>query len=292
MLLAEYINNTAQLFANADLHFGHGTDNAIDEAVYLVYSGLGINFAEDFRSSRRVLSTPELHTLDEFVRRRIESREPVAYIVGEAWFCGLPFFADERALIPRSPIAELIEKQFAPLISSPPALILDMCTGGGCIGIACALQFPQAEVDLVDISEASLALARKNSDRHGTSDRARTLQSNLFSEVDRQYDLIVANPPYVSRQEMQSLPPEYLHEPRHGLECEDEGLALPLQILQQAEHYLISEGLLIMEVGNSEEALQKRLDKLPMLWLEFEFGGHGVMAITSQELVKFREALN
>ncbi len=292
MRLADYIDKTAELFAKADLHFGHGTDNAVDEAVYLVYSGLGIDFAEDFHHSRRVLSTPELHILDEFVRRRIESREPVAYIVGEAWFCGLPFFTDERALIPRSPIAELIENRFSPLLASPPTSILDMCTGGGCIGIACALQFPEAKVDLVDISEASLELARKNSDRHGTSDRVRALQSNLFSEIDRRYDLIVANPPYVSKQEMQSLPPEYLHEPRHGLECEDEGLALSLQILRQAEFYLTAEGILVMEVGNSDEALQKRLSKLPMLWLEFEFGGHGVMAITSQELVKFREALN
>lgn len=289
MQLREYITQTKEIFDQSGIYFGHGTDNALDESVYLIYTVLGIDYSQDFESSDRQLSAQELETLNGLVQRRIETREPVAYLVGEAWFCGRPYNCDARALVPRSPIAELIDNRFQPLLEKSPNTILDMCCGGGCIGIACALEFDQATVDLVDISEASLALARENIIRHGTSERVKTIQSNLFSEIDQRYDLIVANPPYVSSEEMSALPTEYQHEPKHGLECEDEGLALPLSILREAARCLAESGVLILEVGNNAERLQQRVGDVPLLWLDFEHGGHGVMAITAAEVEQYRE---
>ena len=292
MQLRDYITHTAALFDQSGIHFGHGTDNALDEAVYLVYTVLSLDFAQDIDSTNRLLNGEEIASLDALVQRRIESREPVAYLVGEAWFCGYPFHSDAGALVPRSPVAELIESQFEPLLKQYPGRILDMCAGGGCIGIACALKFQKAQVDLVDISEASLTLAKENIDRHGTSSRVRAIQSNLFTELGGRYDLIVANPPYVSTEEMLTLPAEYRHEPAHGLECDEEGLALPLAILRAAENFLNEDGLLILEVGNSADRLQRRVGDVPLLWLEFEFGGAGVMAITAAELGQYRGAFN
>ncbi len=291
MTITEYIERTAESFEEAELCFAHGTDNALDEAVYLVFSSLGLDFDLDYRKLGRELSSKECELLDSRVRRRIENREPVAYLVGEAWFCGIPFHCDSRALIPRSPIAELISNSFEPLCTQPPHRILDMCTGGGCIGIACALQFPDALVELVDISSESLKLASKNISRHGTSDRVHVIRSDLFAEVEGRFDLIVANPPYVSTRETDELPPEFLHEPRLGLESAEDGLAIPLQILRAAEDYLADAGVLILEVGYSANRLQERLQELPLLWLDFEQGGEGVMAITARELHKYRALL-
>ena len=290
MYLQDYITHTTGLFDQSGIYFGHGTDNAHDEAVYLVYSVLQLDFDNSVDKANRILTANEINTLDKLVERRIDTREPVAYLIGEAWFCGYPFNCDSRALVPRSPIAELIENRFQPLLKAEPKSILDMCTGGGCIGISCALAFEQSSVDLVDISEASLALARENINRHGTSSRVQTIQSNLFTELGQQYDLIVANPPYVSSEEMQNLPKEYRHEPVHGLECSDDGLFLPLKILREAVQHLTADGLLVMEVGNAAERLQDRVGEMPLLWLEFAHGGDGVMAITAAQLEKFREA--
>lgn len=291
MTITEYIDRTVSRFEQAEIFFGHGTDNSLDEAVYLVYSSLHFDFGEDYRELGQELTAAEQRLLDARVSRRIENREPVAYLVGEAWFCGLPFYCDDRALIPRSPIAELIHEGFQPLCHRPPARILDLCTGGGCIGIACAMQFGDAHVDLADISPDCLQLAQDNIDRHGTSDRVRTIESDLFDKVEGRYDLIVANPPYVSAEEIAALPVEYQHEPRLGLESAADGLDIPLRILQEAAQYLEEDGVLVMEVGYSAERLQARLTKVPLLWLSFEQGGEGVMAITAKELVKYRENL-
>lgn len=292
MKLQQYIRDTAADFESADLCFAHGTDNALDESVYLVYGSLGIDYGLSLELADRELLDDEIRFLDERVSRRIRDREPVAYILGEAWFCGLPFHCDARALIPRSPIAELIMNDFAGLLQCAPSRIMDLCTGGGCIGIACAVHFPDARVDLVDIDDACLRLANKNSDRHGTSDRVHTLQSNLFERVSGRYDLIVANPPYVSAAEIESLPAEFRHEPGLGLLSEEDGLKIPLAILQQAAEYLEDHGLLVMEVGYSAEYLVERLPDVPLLWLEFEQGGEGVMAITREQLQHYREQLN
>lgn len=292
MNIRTYIDQVIEKFSQSGLCYGHGTDNAIDEAVYLVYATLGIDFSEDYRSLERTLQASELKQLNDRVEKRVRLRVPVAYLVGEAWFCGRPFNCDQRALIPRSPIGELIDNSFQPLLKAKPNRILDMCTGGGCIGISCALQFPEAEVDLTDISPACLDLAASNIGRHGTYHRVRTIESDLFDNIQGVYDLIVANPPYVSTAEVDSLAPEFQHEPRLGLESAEAGLDIPLTILRQAEEYLSANGVLVMEVGYSASALQERLADVPLLWLEFEHGGDGVMGITSRELRQYREKLN
>jgi len=287
-----YIRDTAASLEGAGLCFAHGTDNALDESVYLVYGSLGIDYGLSLDAADRELDESEIRLLDERVSRRIRDREPVAYILGEAWFCGLPFFSDRRALIPRSPIAELIMNDFAGLLQGEPRRIMDLCTGSGCIGIACAVHFPAARVDLVDIDDDCLRLASENSDRHGTSDRVQILQSDLFEQVSGRYDLIVANPPYVSAAEIEDLPPEFRHEPNLGLLSEEAGLQIPVRIVQQAAQYLERGGLLIMEVGYSAEGLSERLSDVPLLWLDFEQGGEGVMAITREQLEHYREHLN
>ena len=292
MKLQLYIRDTAASLEGAGLCFAHGTDNALDESVYLVYGSLGIDYGLSLDAADRELDESEIRLLDERVSRRIRDREPVAYILGEAWFCGLPFFSDRRALIPRSPIAELIMNDFAGLLQGEPRRIMDLCTGSGCIGIACAVHFPAARVDLVDIDDDCLRLASENSDRHGTSDRVQILQSDLFEQVSGRYDLIVANPPYVSAAEIEDLPPEFRHEPNLGLLSEEAGLQIPVRIVQQAAQYLERGGLLIMEVGYSAEGLSERLSDVPLLWLDFEQGGEGVMAITREQLEHYREHLN
>ncbi len=290
--LQQYIRDTAAEFDSAELCFAHGTDNALDESVYLVYGSLGIDYGLPIEEADRELSEDEILLLDERVRRRVRDREPVAYILGEAWFCGLPFYSDRRALVPRSPLAELISNEFGGLLQSEPDRILDLCTGSGCIGIACAVHFPGARVDLLDIDEGCLQLASSNIDRHGLSDRVQVLQSDLFAEVTGRFHLIVANPPYVSAAEVAGLPGEFRHEPGLGLLSEEDGLQLPVRILQQAADYLEEGGLLVMEVGYSAGRLSERLIDVPLMWLEFEQGGEGVMAITRAQLQNYREQLN
>lgn len=284
----QVLERVSRQFEQAELFYGHGTDNPWDEAVYLVFSALGIPFDCDDNMLQKMLSEDECTRVDALVRERIESRRPVAYLVREAWFAGLPFAVDERVLIPRSPLAELILNEFDPLLERTPARVLDLCTGSGCIGIATALAFPDAEVDLADICEEALILARENIVRHGLEGRVSVHQSDLFATLDGPYDLILCNPPYVSQEEIDELPEEYRHEPALGLHSEDNGLAIPLQILRDAPRYLSEEGLLIMEVGYSHEALAERLPGIPFLWLEFAHGGEGIFALTARQL---RDAL-
>ena len=292
MLLKEYVEFTLSRFSEADLHYGHGTGTALDDAVYLIYVTLGLEFDQDFRESNRTLSESEISLLNQRVEQRVSERRPVAYIVGEAWFCGQPYTIDERALIPRSPIAELIQQRFAPLLQSTPGRILDLCCGSGCIGIACALEFEAAKVDLVDLSSKCLELAKINMRRLGTFDRVRAVRSDLFSNLSGQrYDLVVSNPPYVSEQEVDSLPAEFRHEPRMGLVSGEEGLAIPLKILRECQAYLTPDGVLILEVGYSAGALAERLPEVPFLWLEFAEGGEGVLAITAKDLERYRDRL-
>lgn len=292
MKLNKVINDIADRFAAADLHYGHGTDNPYDESVYLTFSLLGIDFEQDPRSLKRTLSNEELQLLDSKVRQRIEERTPVAFLVGEAWFAGHKFNCDARALIPRSPIAELIRQKFQPLIESPPRRILDLCCGGGCIGIACAHEFPDSQVDLVDLPEDCLALAADNVALHKLAERVSCVRSDLFSGLEGAYDLIVSNPPYVSRQELEALPAEYGHEPQLGLLSRDDGLQIPLTVLQRAGNFLTSDGLLIMEVGYSAELLVHRLPDVPFRWLEFEHGGEGVFALQAAQLRQYSDSLN
>lgn len=292
VVLSDCIETVSVQFERADLFYGHGTDNAWDEAVYLVFSALGISFEEDGSIMSRLVSGEEQAQIAVLVARRINERLPVAYLVGEAWFCGVPFKVDSRVLIPRSPIAELIVEQFASLLPVEPHRILDLCTGSGCIGIACALALPDAQVDLADISEDALSLARENAKRHGVERRVMVLQSDLFANVQPGYDLIVSNPPYVSREEVDDLPAEYRHEPELGLVSAEDGLAIPMQILRQAAAFLNEGGVLIMEVGYSWMALAERMPHVPFLWLEFANGGEGVCMLTRAQLEAQLEAID
>lgn len=286
-----YIEGLTKRFEAAQLFFGHGTDNAFDEAVYFTFVLLDLSFNEPIDTSRLILTDQQLILLEQAAHRRLEERVPVAYLVGKAWFAGHEFFSDSRALVPRSPIAELINNRFAGLVESAPEQILDMCTGSGCIGIAAALEYPSAQVDLVDISEAALELAQSNIVLHAVGERVNTLQSDCFAEIEQVYDLILCNPPYVSAEEYSQLPPEYLEEPQLGLVSEEDGLQLPIRLLREAGRYLREGGILIMEVGFTEEALAKALPQLPFLWLEFEHGGSGVFCLNSSQLRNFCESV-
>lgn len=284
MTVGEYITALAERFAAEELFYGHGTDNALDEAYYLVFAALRLDFGEAGVQLQRPFPPEEQERIDALALRRIRERLPVAYLVGEAWFAGLPFHVDQRVLVPRSPMAELIAGEFNGLLKRPAERILDLCTGSGCIGIACAVQFPESRVDLADIDAGALAVAQRNVERHGLGGRVRTLQSDLFDGVDGVYDLIITNPPYVADDEVSGLPPEYHHEPVLGLRSDENGMALPLRILQQASRYLRPGGTLIMEVGYSWPELERRCPRHPFLWLSFDGGGEGVLALTREQL--------
>jgi ribosomal protein L3 glutamine methyltransferase len=290
MNILNCVEQLCSRFEQADLYYGHGTDNPWDEAVYLVFTVLDIAFEQEEADTRaieaREISETELQQLLALAEQRIQQRVPMAYLVKQAWFAGLPFYVDERVLIPRSPIAELILHQYEPLISTPPARVLDLCTGSGCIGLATALAFPGAQVDLADISADALNVARINISRLGVESRVSALESDLFQGLHGTYDLIVSNPPYVSADEVAALPAEYQHEPELGLLSDDEGLAIPLRILREAPAYLSEQGMLIVELGYSWELLAERYPDLPVLWLDFDSGGEGVFAISRDALIR------
>lgn len=287
MRVCDYVNVIAAKFSAQPLCYGHGTDNPFDEATYLVYAELNLDFNTE-ESAVRVVSALEINQIEMLVRMRIENRTPVAYLIGRAWFAGREYFCDSRALIPRSPIAELIQNEFAGVFDFAPQQILDLCCGGGCIGIAAAIQYPHAQVELVDISEDALALSKKNVSLHKLGSRIKTNRSNLFLEVLGKFDLILSNPPYVSSKEYDALPIEYSHEPQLGLVSEDDGLQLPMRILEEAERFLTENGVLVLEVGHSHLALSERLREIPLLWLDLGMGGEGVLAITKAELAQYK----
>lgn len=282
----DFIRWAASRFLGAGLEFGHGTDNALDEAAYLVLHALALppTFPEVYFDTR--LTPPEKRAVAALIERRVSERRPAAYLTNEAWFAGLSFFVDERVLIPRSPIAELIAVGFEPWVD-PTRLrrVLDLCTGSGCIGIACAYAFPEAAVDLADISSEALEVARENVRRHQLEGRVEVLQSDLFASLGgRRYDLIVSNPPYVATADMRDLPAEFRHEPALGLAAGAEGLDVALRILASASRYLTADGVLVVEVGASQQALSEALPAAPFTWLEFEHGGEGVFLLTAEQL--------
>ena len=272
-------------FNRAGLFFGHGTDNAWDEAVQLILPSLNLELQSNIMILQSRLTKRERQMLVELVVIRIEQRIPVPYLTNSAWFAGLEFYVDERTLVPRSPIAELIEAKFEPWVSTPPKRILDLCTGSGCIAIACAYAFPDAEVDAVDLSEEALEVADINIQNHGVSQQVFPIQSDLFSGIENEkYDLIVSNPPYVDAEDMANLPDEYKHEPELGLACGHDGLDLVRDMLRQAGSMLNEEGVLFVEVGNSQVHLQAAYPEIPFQWIEFSIGGHGVFVLTKAQL--------
>jgi ribosomal protein L3 glutamine methyltransferase len=283
----ELIQRTEKQFNQADLYYGHGTDNALDEAFYLVMIAAGLEFDCDEEALDKPLLDNIIEHIESLVEKRINQRVPVAYLVNQAWFAGHKFYVDERVLIPRSPFAELITSQFMPWISySQVKTILDIGTGGACIPIACAYEFSETVIDAVDIDDDAIDVANKNVALHELQERVHVIKSNLFEQLKgKKYDLIISNPPYVGHDEMQSLPEEYLHEPRHALEADGNGLELVGQILKQASEHLNEGGILAVEVGNSKEALIEQYPNLPFIWLEFENGGDGVFVLNKADLV-------
>lgn len=284
--LRDYIRWAMTCFQQANLFYGHGTDNPWDEAVQLVLNAVHLPWDASHHVLDARLTTQEKQRILTFIRRRTEERLPLPYITGEAWYMGIPFYVDQRVLIPRSPIAELTEHQFSPWLRAGPVdHILDLCTGGGCIGIACAYQFPEAQVDLVDISPDALQVAEKNIIRHELQHRVKAIESDLFSSLEGQcYDLIISNPPYVDRDDFNSMPQEYKHEPQLALTSGDDGLDITRRILREAQQYLSEDGLLVVEVGNSERHLIEQFPDVPFTWAEFEQGGNGVFLLSAEQL--------
>jgi ribosomal protein L3 glutamine methyltransferase len=284
--VAQLISFAAQRFAHAELWFGHGTDNAVDEAAELVFFAAGLRHDQADEVYGNVLKPKQRAAALKLVERRIHERIPAAYLTQRMWFGGHEFYVDKRVLVPRSPVAELIHARFRPWIDPGRVRrILDIGTGSGCIAIAAALAFPKAQVDAADISSDALEVTRMNMGRHSVEQRVRAIKSDVFSGLKGEsYDVIVSNPPYVGDEEMAGLPEEYSREPVTGLHGGRDGLDIVHRIIDQAAAHLQPHGILIVEVGNSEDALIAARPRMPFTWLEFERGGGGVFVLTREQL--------
>jgi ribosomal protein L3 glutamine methyltransferase len=283
--LRDYVRYAASRFAEAKLCFGHGTAGPLDEAAALVLHALHLPYDLPGGYFEGKLLPEERETVLALIERRIAERKPLAYFTHEAPFAGLSFYVDERVLVPRSPIAELIAQRFEPWLEAEQVgTILDLCTGSGCIAVACALAFPEAEVDAADISADALAVARINVERHGVEEQVRLVQSDVYEGLgESRYDLIVSNPPYVNFPEWEGLAPEYRAEPRLGLEAGADGLDVVRRILAGAARRLNPGGILVVEVGSAAEALETAYPDVPFCWLDFERGGEGVFLLTAEQ---------
>ncbi len=290
--IIDFIRYGASLFGRAGLTFGHSFDNALDESTQLVLHALHLQHDIGPAYGQAKLTADEKQAVLALFQRRVNERIPACYLTGEAWFAGLSFKSDARALVPRSPIAELIESGFEPWLGGLPVeRALDLCTGSGCIAIAMAHYNPEWQVDGVDISDSALSLAAENKTRLHASN-CTLIQSNLFAALaGKRYDLIVTNPPYVTNDETDALPQEYSHEPDLGLRAGDDGLDLALKILRDAPEHLSENGLLVCEVGESEQHLIKLLPEVPFAWVEFKVGQMGIFVIDRNDILAHHEKI-
>ncbi|MFT5112125.1 MAG: ribosomal protein L3 glutamine methyltransferase [Parasphingorhabdus sp.] len=284
---SELVDQVQQSLEEADLYFGHGTDNAYDEAAWLVCHVVGVNLSnEDDLPWEASLDNETIETVDKLTHRRIETRQPLAYLIQEAWFAGLRFYIDDRAIVPRSHLGEWIPEQFSPwLLNEEPKSALDLCTGSGCIAIAIAKFFPEIKVDAVDLSESALLVARKNVELHEVADRVALVAGDMFSSLgEKTYDLIVCNPPYVAERLMQQLPIEYDAEPEMAFVGGETGLQFIDILLDQASRFLRPAGSLIVEAGSAKEALEQQYPNMPFTWLMSESGESVVFLLSKEDL--------
>lgn len=283
--VGQLINSVGHAFDQAELCYGHGTDNSTDEAAALVFHVMALDHAGSADIYAREVSSKQREKVQALMQQRIESRVPLAYMLGEAWFAGLVFHVDERVLVPRSPIAELIADRFEPWIdSSSVQAILDVGTGSGCIVVACAVKFPAATLIATDISPGALEVAQLNIQRHRLSDRVQLVETDLMDGVQGSFDVIISNPPYVPDKQRAELPAEFMHEPALGLFSGADGLDSARRILQDAPKLLSAKGILVLEVGAQWQALEQAFPVLPFTWLEFEHGGEGVAVLNAADL--------
>ncbi|MCP3999585.1 MAG: 50S ribosomal protein L3 N(5)-glutamine methyltransferase [Gammaproteobacteria bacterium] len=283
--VGQLIEDIATGFAQAELFYGHGTDNPYDEAAALVFHVMGLEHAGDVDQYQHEVTTEQHERVQLLSVCRVETRKPLAYLLKEAWFAGIRFTVDERVLIPRSPLAELITGHFEPWVNQDKvSSILEVGTGSGCIAIACALEFPTAQVTATDISPDALEVARLNTDRYQLAEQVSLVKADLLDGIEGSFDIIISNPPYVPDHESAELPSEYLHEPVLGLFSGADGLDSARRILQDAPRLLSAGGILVLEVGAQWEALEQAFPSLPFIWLEFEHGGEGVAVLQAVDL--------
>lgn len=289
--IEQLLNVIANRFDDASLFYGHGTDNAWDEAVMLVLHVLQLPMDSSSEVAAQPVTLSQRQACETLMQQRIDTQKPLAYLIHRAWFMGLEFYVDERVIVPRSPFAEWIDQQFMPWVEPASVTrVLDLCTGSGCMAIAAALRFPDAHVTAIDIDADALAVAKRNVDAHQLAQRVSLVQSDGLdglSSADT-FDLIMANPPYVSTEEMSTLPQEYHHEPRHALAAYQHGLGLVLRWLSQITDYLSPSGYVFMEVGNTDETLQAWFPEVPFTWLEQACGGHGIFMLHYDDLVRYQ----
>ncbi len=283
----DFVRYAVSRFSAANLFFGHGSDNAWDEAVYLTLHTLNLPLdrLEPFLDAR--LLAHEREALLDIINRRCQERLPAAYLTREAWLGEHRFYVDERVIVPRSFIAELLGEQLAPWIERPDEVVsaLDLCTGSGCLAILAALAFPEADIDAVDLSPDALAVAERNVADYHLADRIRLIRSDAFAQLPgRRYDLILSNPPYVDAESVAALPPEYRHEPEMALGSGEDGLDFTRVILREAKRHLNPEGLLVVEIGHNRAALEEAFPDLPFTWLETAAGGDYVFLLSAADL--------
>lgn len=291
-LIGEVLNSAAEQMDKAGLFFGHGTDNAWDEACSLLYEVLDVPPDVDASIANEPFPERAADRFQSLLSRRISEKVPMAYLLGKAWYAGFPFLVNRDVLVPRSPLAEAIENRFHPWFSGEAKSVLDLCSGSGCLGILAAHHFPEARVTLGEISEKAIEVAKSNIALHGLDDRVSVVKSDLFDAIPPQkFDIVVSNPPYVDQSDFDAMPSEFRHEPELGLISGVDGLDITRRILGDAENWLSEQGVLVVEVGNSWPALEKAFPDIPFTWLEMERGGEGIFVLGYAELQQFRDSL-